>query len=393
MKVFLSWSGERSKKLAALLSVVIPELIPGIETWMSKRDLAAGDDWKEKILETLKQSNACIACITPENVNSQWIHFEAGAVKGRVEGPVCAVLLGLEPRDLTGPLSQYHAVRSDDEDGILALVRKLNRATIHKRRATDGKLTSRFANLWPEIRDFGNDLICELFRLPDAQKAPYLLGRASALWLENKRDVRGRRAAICELIQQISPLQNETDYLQAAQELVMTNSVWAVCGKKTPRANRHFFDANVKSKRMKNRIERVFFPPATHDEMSSIHQAMRTHFEKKMIVRVFEESTSSHAARSDWFLPVGFGMTLIGQGARDSTDPTSLCAVLIHWGGVGGSAEHYGVILTKPKWTEHFWKVFERIRKATIEVRHKNVREFTKKYPHYAIARAPKKRA
>ena len=44
MRVFISWSGERSKRVALTLHTWLPDVIQAIEPWMSRRDLGAGTD-------------------------------------------------------------------------------------------------------------------------------------------------------------------------------------------------------------------------------------------------------------------------------------------------------------------------------------------------------------
>ena len=43
MKVFISWSGERSKQMAAALKEWLPTAIQYLEPWMSDTDIHAGD--------------------------------------------------------------------------------------------------------------------------------------------------------------------------------------------------------------------------------------------------------------------------------------------------------------------------------------------------------------
>lgn len=78
MKLFISWSGEFSRKVAECLSVWIPTIIQTVEVFYSPDDIAKGENWGNRLSEELEQSNFGIVCLTPENVLAPWIHFEAG---------------------------------------------------------------------------------------------------------------------------------------------------------------------------------------------------------------------------------------------------------------------------------------------------------------------------
>ena len=48
MRVFLSWSGERSKLIARALKTWLRDVIHDLDPWMSDHDIAAGERWGEK---------------------------------------------------------------------------------------------------------------------------------------------------------------------------------------------------------------------------------------------------------------------------------------------------------------------------------------------------------
>ena len=85
MKVFVSWSGTRSRLIARELSAWLKDVFQGIETWMSEADIKAGARWADKLSEELQRSNFAVMCLTPENMGSPWMLFEAGAISRSVE--------------------------------------------------------------------------------------------------------------------------------------------------------------------------------------------------------------------------------------------------------------------------------------------------------------------
>ena len=110
MKVFISWSGERSREVAIILNKWIERNIQLAETWISTDDIGAGDIWFQQIKSRLDETSVGIICLTKENVNNPWILFEAGALaKGTKENRVCTFLIDLKASELKPPLSQFNA--------------------------------------------------------------------------------------------------------------------------------------------------------------------------------------------------------------------------------------------------------------------------------------------
>ena len=126
MKVFLSWSGHPSLQVARTLRDWIRNVLPSVDTWMSEEDIAMGSRWANKLGQELEETNACILCLTPDNMNSTWLHFEAGeAAKVVRNSLVCPFLMGVQKAELTGPLSQFQSAVANRND-TLRLVRTLN---------------------------------------------------------------------------------------------------------------------------------------------------------------------------------------------------------------------------------------------------------------------------
>jgi hypothetical protein len=128
MKVFLSWSGERSQGIAEALRDWLPKVIQAVQPWMSAVDIERGARWSTDIASELGQTSFGVLCLTPENLDAPWIHFEAGALSKTLEKTfVCPYLFELEPADLKGPLVQFNAAKATRED-TLKLVHTVNDA-------------------------------------------------------------------------------------------------------------------------------------------------------------------------------------------------------------------------------------------------------------------------
>ena len=151
MKVFISWSGKRSKALAIALKEWVPLIVQHAKPWVSDKDISAGDRWAQAIAGELESSNFGILCITPENLCSEWILFEAGALsKAMQDAKVIPLLFGLELSDLSGPLVQFQA-RKVDEQGMLDALKSINNVSDTK---TDEATIERLVPaLWSQLQD------------------------------------------------------------------------------------------------------------------------------------------------------------------------------------------------------------------------------------------------
>lgn len=150
MKVFISWSGERSKAVAEALRYWLPKVIQAIEPWMSADDIEKGTRWRSGIAAELEQSSVGIICLTRENLDSNWIHFEAGALSKQQDNTyVCTFLFGLEPTDVREPLAQFQHTRATKDD-IRKLVFTVNNA-LSDSKLTEIELKEIFDVWWPRL--------------------------------------------------------------------------------------------------------------------------------------------------------------------------------------------------------------------------------------------------
>ncbi len=108
MKVFISWSGDYSRSVATILKKYIPTILQGVNAFVSAHDIESGARWASTLTNELEKTNYGILCLTPSNLNSRWLLFEAGALSKFQESSVCGLLLDhLKPTDVESPLSQF----------------------------------------------------------------------------------------------------------------------------------------------------------------------------------------------------------------------------------------------------------------------------------------------
>ena len=136
MEVFISWSGERSRKVGELLKVWIRNVMQHVRPWFSA-DIARGSVWFNELSNALQNTKAGIICITKENRDAPWILFKAGAIsRGLGSNLVCTLLIDCSLDDLDPPLSQFNATQPT-EQGMMNLVRTLNAASGEKQLPQD----------------------------------------------------------------------------------------------------------------------------------------------------------------------------------------------------------------------------------------------------------------
>src|SRR5664279_2432056 len=84
MKVFISWSGDASQRVAKALRDWLPQVINAIEPFMSSEDIEKGTRGLAAIASELEATSCGIICLTPKNFQKPWVNFEAGAISRSV---------------------------------------------------------------------------------------------------------------------------------------------------------------------------------------------------------------------------------------------------------------------------------------------------------------------
>lgn len=156
MRIFLSWSGELSKKIAEKLNKWLPYIIQSIEIFYSAEDIEKGEQWNEKLSSELDESDFGIVCLTSENINSPWIHFEAGALSRKLGSKVATVMFDADSCCIQGPLSRFQSTKFEEEDfyRLIATINKNIKNPLEK-----DILKTVFEKMWNEIYEEINELI------------------------------------------------------------------------------------------------------------------------------------------------------------------------------------------------------------------------------------------
>lgn len=146
-KVFISWSGELSKQVAALLKKWLPTIIQELDPFFSQKDVSKGGRAMEDIINAMKQSKVAISCLTKGNQEKPWIEYEGGFLDG-CKVPVCGFLINLTDKEVSYPLKQFQLTAFDKED-ILDLLKTINKKCENTIEAS--LLEEIFETRWPSF--------------------------------------------------------------------------------------------------------------------------------------------------------------------------------------------------------------------------------------------------
>jgi len=160
MDVFISWSGEKSRKAAEAIRGWLPNVIQAVNPYFTPTDIDKGQRWSQEIAGKLNQSQFGIILLTKENLNAPWILFEAGALSKNIElSHICPVLLDLKPIDLTGPLVQFQASQFEKNE-IRKLLESINNS-LEDLSLSEKTLDSVFNKWWPDLEIEINNILSE----------------------------------------------------------------------------------------------------------------------------------------------------------------------------------------------------------------------------------------
>jgi TIR domain len=150
MKVFISWSGNLSNKLAEVFSKWLPSAIQAVQPYFTPDDIEKGARWSTEIARELETTDIGILFVTRDNIGSKWILYEAGALSKQLDkSRVCPIIFGITHNDLPSPLRQYQATEFKEAD-FKRLLKTINNAAGEKR-LSDIVLERVFEMWWSDL--------------------------------------------------------------------------------------------------------------------------------------------------------------------------------------------------------------------------------------------------
>lgn len=161
MKVFISWSGNKSHKVGLVFRDWLPSVIQSIIPYVSSEDIDKGARWSTDIAAELADSTFGILCVTKENLEAPWLSFEAGALSKTMDKSfVSPFLFDIKRSEVDGPILQFQSTIFQKDD-IKKLVKTLNKAC-GEVSITDSRLDKAFEVWYPTLEE-------ELNKLKDVQ--------------------------------------------------------------------------------------------------------------------------------------------------------------------------------------------------------------------------------
>jgi hypothetical protein len=172
VKVFLSWSGNRSKAIAEVMRNWLPSVLQAVRPYFSPDDVSKGSRWSSEIAKELEASRIALLFITPENPEAPWLVFEAGALSKNLDrSKVCPLLFGdIEPTDIKGPLVQFQAAKFGKTE--MKRVLKMINTELGEAALNADVLDSVFEMWWPKLEEEVSKRIEETAQSDETAKRP-----------------------------------------------------------------------------------------------------------------------------------------------------------------------------------------------------------------------------
>jgi len=199
--IFISWSGDLSYQLAETMRKVLPWFLQNISPYFTSKDIDKGTHWETDISSHLENAQIGLICLTPYNLNSEWILFEAGALsKSKDNARVCVLLFDIAPSDLQGPLSNFQATKFEKEDFRRLLL------SINERQGENGRdvetLNELFENQWPRVQSMIEGILSS----------------------SDDKDKKAKKRSQSDILEEVlENIRNLTRMLKPAEENVPTN--------------------------------------------------------------------------------------------------------------------------------------------------------------------------
>jgi hypothetical protein len=150
VKIFVSWSGETSHKVALAIRDWLPAVIQQVAPWVSSEDLRKGSQWLPELSKELAETVEGIVCITSGNFDSSWLNYEAGALaKTTGQTRVRTALYGVTPSEIQGPLSEFQHTSLADKEDVRKLMQSINSSCEHP--LADERLSRAFEREWTTL--------------------------------------------------------------------------------------------------------------------------------------------------------------------------------------------------------------------------------------------------
>lgn len=152
MDIFISWHGTVSHEIGMILSEWLLNVIQAVTPWISSEDIRKGGRWFPEMSDKLENTNFGILCLTKDNLDSPWMHFEAGALSKRIkQSSVCPYLFNIDKSIVKPPFSLFQLTQSSKDD-TKKLIITINNA-LEDKKLQEPILLSAFEKWWPNLEE------------------------------------------------------------------------------------------------------------------------------------------------------------------------------------------------------------------------------------------------
>ena len=266
MKVFLSWSGNTSHKVAKVFRDWFPSVIQSITPYVSSEDIDKGARWSTDIAKELEDSSFGILCVTKDNINAPWLTFEAGALSKTMDKAfVSPFLFDIKRSEVDGPILQFQSTILQKDD-IKKLIKTLNNACAENK-LTDERLNKAFEVWYPTLEDELNKI---------KKTAPSVPSESTKLEKINKG----------ELLEEILDLSRINQKLLRNSDSNLENSVDEIKARLRDMMNR----TEKRSDLLTSRMSRKMMHPMMFEELLHTSRRGRNSFiGMQMILSLFRD--------------------------------------------------------------------------------------------------------
>lgn len=167
MRLFISWSGRRSHRLAMVLKEWLDTHFSGhgISAFVSS-EIQKGSLWLPAVNAELQRADAGLVCLTAQSLDSDRVLFEAGALSTAValrtgEARFFTYLLEVDPAALRGPLSVYQSTLATMEDTLRLINSLLSYLGLDPMDV--GAFAPVWDDLWPRLQQIGKEPVTGIF--------------------------------------------------------------------------------------------------------------------------------------------------------------------------------------------------------------------------------------
>lgn len=169
MDLFISWSGARSHQAALAIQDWLGLVIQQVKPFISS-DIKKGERWNSTIAGKLDKISEGIIVVTDDNIESPWLNFEAGALaKSEKNASVRTVLLGIEPSQVSGPLTSFQHTLLGNREDVWKLVKSINGSCDTP--VDETRLQRTFDLTYPEFEAKISEIAYQQEVLPGAEEA------------------------------------------------------------------------------------------------------------------------------------------------------------------------------------------------------------------------------